>query len=95
MDETKLLAMDWCIKYRLPYSEDGQKGILLSLDASGKPFKVFHNQYLNKKIANANKMVNGFRGAFDIAHLYGKLPTDDDSVEIARFDKVTKKFAFL
>lgn len=94
MDETKLLAMDWYIKYRLPYSEDGKKGILLSESAIGKPFKVFHNKYLNKKIANANLMVNGFKGAFDIAHLYGKLPTDEDSVEIARFDKVKKQFAF-
>lgn len=95
VDETTLLAMEWKLKYRLGKSHDGEKGILLSKSAgTGKEFIIFKFKYLNRRIAYANKMANGFKTFFDNAIIYGKTPEMNDSVEIARFDKLTKQFVF-
>jgi hypothetical protein len=90
-----LSQMEWNIKYRLPYSETGEKGILLSKSKAGVPFSIWKNKHLNMRKAMANKFVNNFTTPFDIAHLYGRMPGAADSVEIARFDKEKKCFAFL
>lgn len=87
MDEL-IRNAEWHIKFRMP------SGVNISLTKAGKPIQVYRNPYLNKRIDNANKFVNKFRG-FDLAVIYAKEPkTLRDLGEIARFDKASKKFIF-
>lgn len=90
MDELELIKnAEWHIKFRMP------SGVNIAKTKNGKPFTIYRNAHLNKRIKQANIFVTNFRYNFDLAIIYAKEPkTLRDLGEIARFDKASKKFIF-
>lgn len=92
MEQPQLEAIrtcEWHLKYRMP------SGVLISKGKNDRPITIFPNQYLNRRLDYATKMVQLFKSDFDIASIYGKDKAGNDLGEIARYDKVLRRMVLL